>query len=304
METVGFWERPGKSPVVAAFVTTILVVALYSLIGNVTLLAFLLGDLGGLVEAGLQDAKLDVLSRYRAPILAVTAAGQFLVFGLGTALLFRLWHGVPLKPRFGIVAPRPAAVPLALLGAAGMVPLAIWTGEFFPKLFPGLREAMDMGDALYRATTPGQVALLFLAVCVAPATCEEFLFRGYFQSTLSRGMRAPWSWLLAGTFFALVHQNYFGLVPLVLVGVYLAWVYERTGSIWPGVAVHAFYNGALLLAGNVPSLFGWAFRPDGFLNGWVAAAGTLTLALAVAGLARGRSRPSRLRETAPAGTAV
>ena len=198
----------------------------------------------------------------------MTMAFEFLFFGLGTFLLFRRWHGTPLRERFRIALPAPAALPFAVIGAAGILPLALLAGEIFSRLFPFLRELEGSGANLVSAKSPGAWVLVVAAVCVTPALCEEFLFRGYLQGTLSRGMKSPWSWILTGGFFALVHQNYFGFGALLIVGIYLAFVFDAGGSIWPGSLVHFLYNGAIVLLGNLNdfSSLPWAFDARGFVR--------------------------------------
>jgi membrane protease YdiL (CAAX protease family) len=53
-----------------------------------------------------------------------------------------------------------------------------------------------------------------------------------------------------GLFFGLFHLNIYRLIPTALVGVLLAFVRTRTGSILPCMVLHATYNGLLLCAGS------------------------------------------------------
>lgn len=279
----GFWEREGRSPVLGAFIATTLIVALYSLAGNIVFLAYMLGDMRGFASSDWIQLRHGILTRYREPILVMTMGFEFLFFGLGTFLLFRIWHGTSLRERFRISLPAPAALPLAVLGAVGIFPLALFAGELFSRLFPFLRELEGANENLAHAGSPGAWALVVAAICVTPALCEEFLFRGYFQGTLSRGMGSPWSWILTGGFFALVHQNYFGLGALLIIGIYLAYVFDASGSIWPGSLVHFLYNGAIVVLANLDehAVLPWAFDGRGFVRLPIVAA---ALPLGIAGV--------------------
>jgi membrane protease YdiL (CAAX protease family) len=262
----GFWEREGKSPILGALIGTTVVAALYSLAGNFLVLAYMLGDMSGIASSSWEELRAGIMDRYRVPILAITMAFEFIFFGLGTFALFRLWHKVPLRERFRLALPSPSAPFFAAIGAAGLFPLAVAAGEAFTRAFPFIRELEKPSESLLRASSPGSWVLLVSAICVAPALFEEFLFRGYFQGTLSRGMRSPWSWILTGSCFALVHQNYIGLGSLLIIGIYLAFVFDSGGSIWPGVLVHFLYNGTIVLLANGRLSIPWAFDGRGFMR--------------------------------------
>jgi uncharacterized protein len=267
---LGFWERSGKNPVLGALLGTTMIAALYSLAGSLVMSAYMIGDM--LRDPGLFgssdwiELRKLTMSRYRVPILGMTIAFEFLFFGLGTYILFRAWHRVPMRERFRLGLPAPLALPFAAIGGAGILPMALLAGEGFARAFPFIRELEKSSESLVTASSPGSWALLIAAICVTPALCEEFLFRGYFQGTLSRGMRSPWSWILTGSCFALVHQNYIGLGALLVIGIYLAFVFDSSGSIWPGVLVHFLYNGAIVLMANEALSPTWAFDSEGFIR--------------------------------------
>jgi membrane protease YdiL (CAAX protease family) len=206
-----FWEREGKSPILGAILGTTMIAALYSLAGNFLFLAYMLGDLSGISSMNWEQLRSGIMDRYRIPILAITMVFEFGFFGFGTYILFRLWHGGSLRERFRIALPSLASLPLATIGAVGLFPLILFAGEAFARAFPFIRELEKPSENLIHASNAASWPLLVAAICVTPALCEEFLFRGYFQGTLCRGMKSPWSWILTGSCFALVHQNYIGL---------------------------------------------------------------------------------------------
>ncbi len=92
------------------------------------------------------------------------------------------------------------------------------------------------------------IALLVIAVG-APVS-EEFLFRGYLLPGLAAsaiGFRG--ATLATSALWTLPHAGYSasGLVEVGLVGVYLAWVLWRTGSLWVPLFCHAAHNLTLML---------------------------------------------------------
>lgn len=93
---------------------------------------------------------------------------------------------------------------------------------------------------------------LSLAITVVSPFCEEVFFRGF----LFAGLRQKLGWKLAAVissaFFAAMHLEWTALLPIFLLGLFLAFLYERSRSLWPSIMMHAMNNiisfGVLLLA--------------------------------------------------------
>ncbi|MFW6218125.1 MAG: CPBP family intramembrane glutamic endopeptidase, partial [Verrucomicrobiota bacterium] len=90
------------------------------------------------------------------------------------------------------------------------------------------------------------VLLVLLAVVMAPII-EEIIFRGCLYRFLKSQTTLLPAQILSGAFFALVHGNLLSFVPLVLVGVLLARIYEASGNILTAMFFHAAFNGFSLL---------------------------------------------------------
>jgi uncharacterized protein len=100
------------------------------------------------------------------------------------------------------------------------------------------------GDALIQEarTMPFTViGALIGAVVIAPF-CEEIFFRGFLFAGLLRGMTVLWATLISTALFTIVHADLGSAVPLFAIGLMLAVIRWRTGSIWPGMALHMLNN--------------------------------------------------------------
>lgn len=82
---------------------------------------------------------------------------------------------------------------------------------------------------------------LLAAVVVAPI-CEEVFFRGYLFGGLLRGMSAWLAILVSALLFTVVHTDIGSAVPLLVIGLILPVLRWRTGSLWPGFALHTANN--------------------------------------------------------------
>ncbi len=97
------------------------------------------------------------------------------------------------------------------------------------------------------------VAVLALGAVLTPIG-EEFLFRGVLTNGLAR--YGPWVAVLGSSaIFAVAHGITYILPVAFVVGVVAALLLRRTGSIWPGVIVHAVNNAYSLI---VPAILGVA----------------------------------------------
>jgi membrane protease YdiL (CAAX protease family)/uncharacterized RDD family membrane protein YckC len=96
----------------------------------------------------------------------------------------------------------------------------------------------------------GAVAAGALVVAAAPLS-EEIFFRGFMYGGLRRRLPVWAAAVTAGAVFGLLHytgSDSIGVVPqLAVLGVLLAWLYERTGSLWPPIILHVVNNALALV---------------------------------------------------------
>ena len=88
-----------------------------------------------------------------------------------------------------------------------------------------------------------------LALGLVPALCEEFAFRGYILAGLRQGLGTRPAILLSSVLFALAHGDPFRLIPTFLLGLLLALLASRCGSLVPGILLHASHNMLALMMG-------------------------------------------------------
>jgi len=93
------------------------------------------------------------------------------------------------------------------------------------------------------------VAITLLAACavVLAPIVEEIIFRGGIYRFLKSQSTVLPAQIISGAFFAVMHGNLMSFLPLVVVGIILARVYERSGSILVPMCFHACFNGFNLL---------------------------------------------------------
>lgn len=83
-----------------------------------------------------------------------------------------------------------------------------------------------------------------LAIAVAPVV-EETFFRGFVFAGLSREMKFWSAAFFSAMLFTLAHLEPALFVPIFLIGLLMAYVYKKTGSLWINILVHMGYNATI-----------------------------------------------------------
>lgn len=91
------------------------------------------------------------------------------------------------------------------------------------------------------------LTLLLILVAVIAPIAEELFFRGMLYPLLRRRWSANVAIVVNGFLFALIHFIPLLIPGLFFVGIVLAWVRERSGSLIPCILLHAMQNGLVLL---------------------------------------------------------
>lgn len=99
-----------------------------------------------------------------------------------------------------------------------------------------------------RTLTPRELWLLLLLVAGVVPFAEELVFRGMLYPLLRARMLPIFAIILNAAIFAAAHFILVLLPGLFVVGLILAYLREQSGSIWPGVLLHALQNSLALLA--------------------------------------------------------
>jgi membrane protease YdiL (CAAX protease family) len=177
------------------------------------------------------------------------------VYGLAS-LLCAHWQKRPLTELFALrAAPFRLCLLAALLGVVLQFPctfLANLVDHFYP--FP--QQVLEHRLALItpRSTAHG-VAIVLVVGLVGPCV-EEVFFRGVLFGALRRGHSALVTLAVVSLCFVAAHLDLRMLLPLLPAAWLMAEVRERSGSIWPGLALHAAFNSLTLLgvfSGLMPS---------------------------------------------------
>jgi membrane protease YdiL (CAAX protease family) len=100
----------------------------------------------------------------------------------------------------------------------------------------------------------GYLALVLVVVVVLAPIFEELFFRGLFYPALRRTLGPTSAIILNGAIFGIIHFQPLFMVSLILVGIVLAYLYEKTDSLAAPIIAHSLYNLTVVL---IALAFGW-----------------------------------------------
>jgi ABC-2 type transport system permease protein/sodium transport system permease protein len=188
-------------------------------------------------------------------LVGLVAAASVVLFGLLPLGSAALGH-VRLTTGFRLLRP-----PWAALAGGLLLGVALWPLEFeslallrdwrLTALSPErFREELEQMRKL-RAAYP---AALLAAAFALTAVAEEWFFRGYLFAALRAAAGPRTTVVVSALLFGLFHFIMDGfaperLLPSTALGFVLGWVAYRSGSVLPGMVLHACHNSALIVVG-------------------------------------------------------
>ncbi|HYP47361.1 MAG TPA: CPBP family intramembrane glutamic endopeptidase [Thermoleophilaceae bacterium] len=206
--------------------------------------AFVVGLIGTLLVVGVLAAATGNTEEDSSPAFTIVSTLVQNAVLVATAIVFASMVRRPRAWHFGLRSTR--LWPAVGWAAVGMVSFYVFAIAYTAIVQPDAEQtvAEDLGA---EDGTLGLIAAGVMVMCVAPIA-EEFFFRGFFYGALRSRFRPIGAALIAGLLFGLIHFDFSGsdalliLPPLAVLGVVFCLVYERTGSLYPPIALHALNN--------------------------------------------------------------
>jgi membrane protease YdiL (CAAX protease family) len=165
-----------------------------------------------------------------------TAVGAIIQDGIVLAIVLAI-----ARPRFDLLAlRRPAQVgrAFAYLGTA-LVAIYVFEGVYAGLTHPGNEQGLTPSH--WEPRHAAAYIVNSVVICTVIPFVEELTYRGLGYSLLRPFGRWP-AILLVGLLFGLAHGLIVSLPIIVAFGCALAWIRDRTGTVVPGMLLHATFN--------------------------------------------------------------
>lgn len=143
---------------------------------------------------------------------------------------------------------------IALVAPTLLIPLFIfeWVYGGVYKHFVG--ENIFLHYKFITTSLQAEPTIGIFFIFLAGPICEEVIFRGFLHQALRKRLKLVPGILLSSAIFSLAHLNLPAFIPLLLLGIVLAYVFERTCSLLPCFVIHALNNGVALLPLLMPKI--------------------------------------------------
>lgn len=178
---------------------------------------------------------------------------DFIGVGLGDALIYFIviwmFFGLIRRPfsDLGFVKPLNRYVVLGfVVGVFLFVGIGL-LGNVLMHLL-GIPAPQSFAVAVKGVDYKWEFALLTVLGGVVAPIKEEMLFRGLMYPPLRQALGKGKGMLLTGLIFATLHFDIVRFLPLFIGGVVLAWLYQRSASIWPAIVAHGTWNTLMAVA--------------------------------------------------------
>lgn len=133
-----------------------------------------------------------------------------------------------------------AATALIFIPIIGLIALAIQVALGLPTENPQLEFLVPIDISWF-----GGLVMVILGGLFVPIA-EEVLFRGVLYRWM-RQFSSPWVAIpVSSALFGLLHGDIAVAGATFVMGIILAWFYERSHSLWPSIVIHAVNNGLKL----------------------------------------------------------
>ncbi|MEL7001850.1 MAG: type II CAAX endopeptidase family protein [Bacteroidota bacterium] len=131
---------------------------------------------------------------------------------------------------------KPGIYPPIIIGTMSILVINSFLGAFIPmpQFFIDIFEEFMGEEGIYT----------FLTVAVAAPILEELIFRGVILNGLLKNYSPLKAIMISSLLFGLLHLNPWQFIAAFNLGVLAGWVFYRTGSIIPAIAVHFVNNGS------------------------------------------------------------
>lgn len=198
----------------------------------------------GLVIVGLLSAVLSAAGVDKSGTSPGLTAGGTAIVDLAVVAACVLLAAMTTRPRawqFGL-----RSAPLGYTAAiAGIGVLAFF---LFSLVYGAIVQPKSPQKTIENLGADQNTALLvsgaLVVILIAPV-CEELFFRGFLYRTLRLRMPMWAAALIDGVVFGIVHGSstaISALPILAVLGIVFCWVYERTGTLFATIALHALNN--------------------------------------------------------------
>ena len=120
--------------------------------------------------------------------------------------------------------------------------LILLTTTFVTNFFRYTSKEQVVVDMFMRQSNPTFLIYTGIFAAIAGPIVEELFFRGFMYGAVRKRVGILPAILITSVLFALLHAHAVGFLPIMALGILLAYLYEKTGTLVTSITVHVLHN--------------------------------------------------------------
>lgn len=104
-----------------------------------------------------------------------------------------------------------------------------------------------IAEIIMTAESKWEMVVPFIVASIMAPISEELYFRGFLYPAFRKKIGIRWGILVTSIIFGGLHFDLVRMIPLAFGGIWLNWLYEKSGSIYSSIIAHSVWNGIMTL---------------------------------------------------------
>ena len=172
-----------------------------------------------------------------ATLLLVSFLALLLILTVLLKLAGKSWRN------FGMRKPEGRWIRLLISSSILYVLLSVTLMTVATLVLPGFDATQTQEVGLTKLGSPTELVLGFVSLVILTPIIEEIIFRGVIFRGLSRTLPLWFAVGFSSVLFAVAHGQWNVALDTFVLGIFLAYVTHKTGSLIPAILLHALKNG-------------------------------------------------------------
>jgi membrane protease YdiL (CAAX protease family) len=120
-------------------------------------------------------------------------------------------------------------------------------GAIIIRFLPVEIKPQPIAEIIVTAETKWERLIPFIVASIFAPISEELYFRGFLYPSLRKKIGVRGGILVTSLIFGGLHFDFVRMIPLAFGGIWLNWLYEKSGSIYTSIVAHSVWNGIMTL---------------------------------------------------------
>ncbi|MFZ5944325.1 MAG: CPBP family intramembrane glutamic endopeptidase [Bacillota bacterium] len=104
-----------------------------------------------------------------------------------------------------------------------------------------------IAEIIMSAQTNWEMVIPFIVASIFAPISEELFFRGFLYPSLRSKIGILRGMVVTSLIFGGLHFDLVRMIPLAFGGIWLNWLYEKSGSIYTSIVAHSVWNGIMTM---------------------------------------------------------